>query len=152
MCKHSLVHVYTSLIIDVFLLAHLQLLDNLQVQLVVKTQWVLFVELHQFRNLYNAEVISGGGFCCCDNPPTPHNYMYHYCTDGEAKSLSGCSPSCDTWLNASVSHCTDPNPCSFSTEVLSQTASIDNFNEKFIFALNSSSCEVRIAKCLCNLH
>ena len=124
-----------------FLLTHLQLLGILQAQ-VVRTQWLLSVELHQFHNLYNAEVVSDHGFCCCDIDPTPKYYLY-YC-NGEPKYLSGCNSSCDTGLNASVSHCTDPNPCSFSTEVRFDTASIDNFNEKFIFALSSSSNAVRV--------
>ena len=132
-----------------FLFTHLQLLGNVQAQ-VVKTKWLLSVELHQFHNLYNAEVINGLGFCCCDVQPLNSNYLY-YC-EAELKHLLGCNSSCDTWLNASVSHCIEPNPCSFSTEVRFGTASIDNFNEKFIFVLSSFSDVVRVTKGLCTLH
>ena len=108
----------------------------------VKTQWLLFVELHQFRNLYHAEVdVRGYGSCCCDDPST-----YMDCCDGGDYYPSLCTPDCDTWLNASVSHCIEPNACSFSTPVQFHTASIDNFNEKFIFALSCSSNAVRITR------
>ena len=93
----------------------MQPVGNLQAQ-VAKTQWVLFVELHQFNNLYNAEVISSGGFCCCGIEPANYDNNY-YCNKRKAEYLPVCSPSCDTWLHAEVSHCIDPYPCSFSTEV-----------------------------------
>ena len=127
---------------------HLHLLGNLQAQ-AVKTQWLLFVELHQFHNLYNAQVKDGGGFCWCDTNPTTNKIINYYCTYGEAKNLSDCRPLCDTRLNVSVADCTDPNPCSFSTEVHFDTASIGNFSERFILALCSSSSAVRETKCLC---
>ena len=117
------------------------ILGNLQVQ-VATTQWILMVELHQFRNLYNAEVIGNHGFCCCDIEPTNNNYL-QYCEE-KAASLQGCSPSCDILLNAYVSHCIEPYPCSFYTTVWFDTASIDNFNDRFIFVLSSSPDEVRV--------
>ena len=101
---------------------------------------------------WNVEVISDGGFCCSDSPPTTYNYLYRYCCNGEAKYLVGCSSLCDTWLNASVSHWNESNACSFSTEVRFNTVSIDNFNGTFIFTLSSPPEVVSVTKCLCILH
>ena len=110
----------------------------------MNTQWLLSVELHQFHNWYNVEVIPDEGFCCCDVDLNGKNYK-QFCNE-EDKNLSGCYPYCDTWLNASVSHCIEPNACSFSTAVHFHTALMDNFNEKFIFALSSSSNAVGMTK------
>ena len=124
---------------------------KLQLQ-VVQTQWLLIVELHQFCNPYNA-MLSGFGFCCCDDSmPGVH------CADEASAILPPCKPSCDIWLNVSVSHCTEPSPCSFSTSVIhldSSPASTYNFSEKFVFVLStgiSPADEVRVAKDLCNHH
>ena len=130
-----------------FLLTQLQLLGHLQVQ-VVKTQWLLIVELHQFRNLYNAEVIDGYGFCCCDT--SSNDYIFNCEEIAEYMDYHNCKPSCDTWLNASVSHCIEPNACSYSTKVRLNSASLYILNEKFIFVLSTccSPDTVRITKSL----
>ena len=76
-----------------------QPLGNLKVQ-VAKTQWLLSLELHQFHNLYNAEVISSEEFCCCDIEPTPYYYYFfpydyfdYFCNE-EAEYFLGCNPLC----------------------------------------------------------
>ena len=103
---------------------HKQLFDNIQAQ-VAKAQWLLFVELHQFQNMYNATVKES--FCCCEG---------NNC-EAQAANLQGCIEDCDTWLNAYVSHCITPNACSFYTTVHTDSASVENFNDKFIFVLSN---------------
>ena len=128
---------------------HLQLSGKtIQLQ-VVETQWLLIVELHQFHNLYNAKVVSGDGFCCCDYSPN------NVCNQDTAEDLE-CEVPCEIWLNTFVSHCTEPSPCSFSTLGCSvpSPASTYNFTEKFVFVLSASVSpdEVRVTQNLCNHH
>ena len=116
---------------------------KLQLQ-VVETQRLLSLELHQFHNLYNAEVVSGQVFCCCEINSDD------YCAE-KVENLTDCNPLCDIRLNGSVSHCIEPNSCSFSTEVRFDTASIYNFTEKFVFVLSTgiSADEVRAVTNIC---
>lgn len=98
----------------------------MQVQ-VANTQWILIVELHQFHNLYNAEIRSNA-FCCCDlNKPC----------QSHASNLQGCDGYCDTQFSAYVSHCIQPYQCILFSSTFENTASIINLNYTFIFVLNS---------------
>ena len=97
---------------------------------VANSQWIFIVELHQFHNLYNAEVISDEGICCCDSSEP--------CAS-QASELPGCGEKCDTWFTADVSHCMPPYPCSIYTSTIRNAPSIINFNNKLIFVLNSLS-------------
>ena len=115
---------------------------KLQLQ-VVETQWLLSVEFHHFDNPYNAKMASGPGFCCCYDEG---NYEH-------AVETLLCSEPCDTWLSASVSHCTEPSPCSFSTSECSKLSTC-NFTEKFVFVLSAGIPleEVSETKNPCNHH
>ena len=128
---------------------HLQLLGKITASS-CKNQWLLIVELHQFHNLYNAIMVSGEGFCCCE-----YTEPDVQCNEEAAESLPDCEP-CDTWLSASVSHCTEPSPCSFSTLGHSDPSPTSTYNltEKFVFVLSAgvSPDEVRVTKNLCNHH
>ena len=101
---------------------------NLQVQ-VARTQWLLVVELHQFDNRYNAKVSNDNEFCCCE---------VDSCT-AEAADLPYCEGTCQTWFEASVSHCIAPNPCSFITltYVNILDVSVYNLRDTFVFVLTS---------------
>ena len=110
---------------------HAKHFDNLQVQ-VADTQWIIIVELHQFHNLYNAEMSrddSDEGICCCDSSRP--------CAS-QASKLHGCDATCDTLLRANGSHCIQAYPCSFSTLTRWSTPSI-NDSYKFVFVLSSFS-------------
>ena len=81
------------------------------------------------------------GYCCCDIYP---NYNDH--CGPQASGLQGCEADCDTWLNVSVSLCIEPNPCWFSTAMYTDTNSVDNFDDRFIFVLSSFSDTVSVNK------
>ena len=123
----------------------MHLIANWQVQ-VVKTEWILLVELRQFHNLYNAEMIDNHGICCCD---TTYSWSKNndYC-NAQVANLTFCNQliwECDTWLNASVPHCLTPFPCSFSTETHTVTSSVDNMNDTFVFVMSSSPNTVSVS-------
>ena len=114
----------------------------------MKTKWILLVELHQFHNLYNAEMIDNHGICCCDTT-LPWSTSNYYCNT-QVANLTFCNQltwaACDTWLNASVSHCLPPFPCSFSTETHTETSSVDNMNDIFVFVMSSSPNTVSVSR------
>ena len=115
----------------ILLSLHAKHFGNLQVQ-VSNTQWIIIVELHQFHNLYNAEMSSDDsdeGICCCDSS------QVEPCAS-QASELQGCGRTCDTLFRANASHRIQAYPCSFSTSTRWNTPSIDELN-KFVFVLSS---------------
>ena len=130
-CLATNIHVRVGIKIDVLkqswvirIYTYTTFWKSIQVQ-VANTQWILFVELHQFHNLYNAEVRSNE-FCCCDDS-----------CNSQASKPQECDAKCDTWFTANVSHCIQPYWCSFNSSTIWATASIINLNYKFYFLLNS---------------
>ena len=87
------------------------------------------------------------GICCCHDDSICYE---------KAENVRNCEPSCDIWLDAAVSHCTEPSPCSFSTSQLMDPSDIStyDFTEKFVFVLSKgvSPDEVRVAKNICIHH
>ena len=114
----------------ILLSMHAKHFGNLQVH-VSNTQWIMIVELHQFHNLYNAEMSSDDsneGICCCDSSQDQP------CAS-QASKLQGCGRKCDTQLRANASHCIQAYPCSFSSSTHWSTPSIYD-SEKFVFVLS----------------
>ena len=129
-----------------FILIHFMILNLLiifmhvynllaQVQLTV-CQQLLTVELLQFYNMYNAEVISGSGFCCCDKSKCTQQLEY----------LPSCKPKCDTWFNVSLSPCQSPHSCSTATAAQCQSASLQKLEYKFEFVMCNAPYTVSLNK------
>ena len=89
---------------------------------IVTCQWLLKVELHQFRNFYNVESIEGGLFCCCDIVTT-----FDTCKSPNALNAT-CAAMCDTSFQVRLLDCKDPNACqvTMTTDVVENSVSITN--------------------------
>ena len=105
---------------------------KLQIQLAT-CQWILIVELCQFHNRYNAELISGQGFCCCDAKEEDYDEKCNvHVTD-----LPQCPAKCDTVFNISVHPCLSTHSCSVATATHCNSASIPNLDYTFVLILES---------------
>ena len=102
-----------------------------QVQLAA-CQQLLVVELLQFHNIYNVEVINGL-YCCCDqNQP---------CTlQLEHLKENVYEPKCDTWFNITLSPCESAYLCSAATATQCNSDPVHNldYNFEFVLRINSS--------------
>ena len=103
----------------------------MQVQLTRCQQFLIF-ELHQFVNIYNAE-ITNDGFCCCDKNNNKK-------CKARLQDLPKCATKCDTWFNISLSPCESPHPCWRSTpsSCKDDGTSVLNFEHKSEFVLCGS--------------
>ena len=106
----------------------------IQVQLVA-CQQLLVVELLDFRNMHNAEVINGE-FCCCDNSPK-------LCSI-QLEDLNNCKPKCDTWFNISVSPCQPTTSCSRGTAIRYESGSVQILEYTFVFVVDCSPNSVSV--------
>ena len=103
------------------------LLINMQVQ-TAKYQWLLTVELHQFKNQNNV-IQWNRMFCCCGD--------WDYCS-GRVEDLSHCLATCNTSFEISVPHCMYPPSCLLDTLPLYNTESVINLDYMFVFLLKHS--------------
>ena len=109
------------------------LFPDAQVQ-VATSQQVLVVELIQFYNMYNAEVINGQ-YCCCDKSEKCASQL---------ENLPKCKSKCDTWFNVTLSPCHSPYSCSAATVAHCNSASLHNLDYKFEFLIRNSSDTVSV--------
>ena len=102
-----------------------------QVQLYIATSHkLLVVELLQFHNMYNAEVINGE-YCCCDTTDPS------ICEDNlEFLKETDCKRLCDTWFNVSLSPCESAYLCSAATEPHCNDP-VHHLDYKFEFVMRS---------------
>ena len=75
---------------------------------VASTEWFLGVQIQNYKNLYNVEIINGE-YCCCDDNQTcgntPSNLL-GMCKDPSTAQI------CETWLLVHFKNCLPP--CRFS--------------------------------------
>ena len=75
---------------------------------VASTKWFLGVQIQNFRNLYNVEIINGN-YCCCDDNEkcgSIANNLLGICKDPTATQI------CETWLL--IRNCLSIFTCSLS--------------------------------------
>ena len=99
----------------------------------VSCQWLLNVQLHQFRNFYNVEAVGNGFFCCCDRVTSPDT-----CSNQSPIMISPtCASWCDTFFRVRLLDCEVPDACeiSMTTDALDDSNSITNtsYNFRFFF-------------------
>ena len=124
----------------------LNLFANPQFQLAA-CQQLIEVKLLQFHNMYNAEVVSNRGFCCCDSGRQT-------CKD-RLEDLQLCEQKCDTWFNISLSPCHSPHPCASATAPQCQSTSVQNLDDEFEFVMCNSPNTVsgnKLCMTYCSLH
>ena len=109
---------------------------KLQVQL-ANSQWLLTVELHQFQNLYNAEIIPGEGLCCCDTIRTNNVNCKQNLTD-----FPKCGRNCDTSFSISLFPCYSSYSCLASIARECQSDSVLNLDYALVFLLTNFSNKV----------
>ena len=77
---------------------------------VASTKWFLGVQIQNFMNVYNVEIINGM-YCCCDDNEkcgnTP-NDLLGMCSDPST------TKSCETYFLVHVKNCISASTCSFS--------------------------------------
>ena len=113
---------------------------HIQVQL-AGCQQVLIVQLHEFENIYNAEVIEGRGFCCCDKKTKDKNCKQ------QLKDLPDCPAKCDTWFSIYLSPCQSPLLCSTSTLSTCEGTSVLSLEYTYEFVICSSQDTVSVNTC-----
>ena len=108
---------------------------NTQVQLA--TSQKLLVELIQFHNMYNAQVINDK-YCCCDISQGSCEF-YLRVLKGK-----GCLSKCNTWFKISLSPCEPADSCSAATAPQWDAASVDNLDYNFEFIMHNSTDTVSV--------
>ena len=98
------------------------------------SQWLLTVELHQFKNMKNA-VKRDALFCCCD----------HSVCSEKLEDLNDCGNYCDTWFSILVPHCLLPATCASSTPKQRSTDSVVDLHLTSVFLLNNTPDTVNIS-------
>ena len=102
-------------------------------------QGILNVQLHQFENIYNAEIRPENDpkrFCCCDqgNGDCRGNLNDLY------KHKCDSTKPCDTSFEVTLTECqfSDPCPTILYSDVFYDTATSTNVNYKFRFFLSGT--------------
>ena len=111
---------------------------NTQVRFAASQQ-LLTVELLQFHNMYNAEIVKGK-FCCCDS--NANNCRQQL----EQLAIVNCKAKCDVWFNVSLSPCLSPHSCSAATAAQCKSPSVQTLSYKFEFVMCNSPETVSLNK------
>ena len=94
------------------------------------TEWFLGVQIQNFVNLYNAEIINGM-YCCCDDNETCGSAPYELigmCKDPTTTQI------CETYFLVNIRNCLSLNKCSRSkTYQLNYTSSASMFDHGILF-------------------
>ena len=87
---------------------------------VASTEWFLGVQIQDFENLYNAEIINGN-YCCCDDNEicaSTTNDLLVICKNPSTTQV------CETYLLVHIRNCISIGTCSLSkTYLLNYTSS-----------------------------